>query len=348
VHSSLPSPLSLPAQPTFFLSFTLNPHFMNPIRIGFLIAIISISACTPTETNQAAQSTAENEKVDNPNVGHDTNPVEVNASHNFEGIDAESLTAELLKLNPMQGTVISSETAAEKFLDVSNVEGTRELLAIWIQTGAGEYQGAHERDYQTVYSRLAVFEIVDTVTKLIDIKDFESGSQGLYVYEETIETYELAQGRQAIVVHHESSEQGAGDSGFSTDEIEVFAIKDNKLHSIFTTTLNESSFSSDEMGSYAESKTTRELKVLSSKTNGLFDFSIYTKTYATSFEEPEETEETDSESDPAQIENSESEDAESEPEETEQSTEHEGDYPQDPATVVYHWSGEQYLAEDVD
>ena len=150
------------------------------------------------------------------------------------------------------------------------------------------------------------------------------------------------------MVHHESSEQGAGDSGFSTDEIEVFAIKDNKLYSIFAATLNESSFSSDEMGSYAESKTTRELKVLPSKTNGLFDFSIYTETYATSFEEPEETEEIDSESDPAQTENSESEETEPEPEEAEQSTEHEGDYPQEPATVVYHWSGEQYVSEDVD
>ena len=309
-----------------------------------LIVFACIFACAPSESSQSSSDIAA------------TNEAKENAdqldsliyTYNFVGSDATQLADELQKINPMQGSLMGSEIISEKVLDVTDINGERELFAIWIKAGAGEYQGNRESEYQTVYSRLAVFETADTVTTLVSLKDFESQSQGLYLYEETVETFDLTSSRQAIVIHHMSSEEGAGDSGFSKDEIEVYAIKDNELYSIFSTPLNESSFSSDEMGSYSESNTTRELKILEESTNGLFDISIYAVTSETSFEEPEETEELDSESQPASEENAEeeteptaddSDDGESPDNDDASKEEYE------PPTIVYRWNGTDYVAD---
>jgi hypothetical protein len=247
----------------------------------------------------------------------------------------------LQKVNPMEGTFLSVEMVSDKVLDVSDIKGSREMLAIWIQTGDGEYQGGRDQEYQTIYSRLAVFEMIDTITKLVDIKDFESSSGGLQLYEERIETYDLTDSRQAIVVHHESSESGAGDYSFSLDEIEVFAIKDNKIVSIFATTLTDNKYSSDEVSAWSELKITSELTILESSTNGLFDISVYTVKEETSGGE-EEGEESESEDDAEDTEQTNTEQA------PEESTEHEGVYPAEPATIVYHWNGDEYVADDVD
>jgi hypothetical protein len=313
-----------------------------------IVVCVLTFACTPPESNQSATN-AENQAGGQTDVGHvASKEVQVETTYNFKGTDAAELTAELLEISSMDGSLISSEIITHDVLDVSAPGGERELIAIWIQTGAGEYQGTREREYQTVYSRLAVFERADTVTALLNLKDFESVSQGLYLYEQTVETFDLTATHQAIVIHHLSSEEGAGDSGFSKDEIEVYAIKENELYTIFSTPLNESSFSSDEMGSYSESNTTRELKILEESSNGLFDISIYAVTSETSFEEPEETEELDSESQPDSEESSEEEteltadqsDASESPDNDDASKE---EY--EPPTIIYRWNGTQYLAD---
>jgi hypothetical protein len=325
---------------------------MRPITVAMFTIFGLAIACT---TSESTQSTSDSTSVAiSATVGHVTpEPIHADITQDFEGTEVASLTTELLKIHPIAGTFISAEKVSENVLDLSNVEGTRRLLAIWIQSGEGEYQGTREQEYQTIHSRIAVFDLADTVTKLLDLKDFESSSQGLYLYQEMFETFDLTKQAKAIVIHHESSEEGAGDSGFSTDEIEVFAVKDNKLYSIFTTTLDESNFSSDEMGSYSESNTKREITILESTSNGLFDISIHTETTGTSFEAPAESEEVDAESEAISEETESSDPAETSTDESEstqsdESTEHEGDYPQEQPTIVYHWNGEQYVPEDVD
>ena len=309
----------------------------------FLTLALFISCGTQKSDSSENDSTAVAHKeavTGEPQAESDAPASEVDASLNA----SDTLYNVLARAGALQGEFIALSVVTENFLDANSLDKSRNLLAVIVWTGAGEYQGARDGfDYETEFATLAVFEETENGYKIIDHAAVgESYNHGLVGGTTEAESLQLSEEQFAVITHAQSSEEGAGDYGFRKDEASIYVLLNNKISSVFEFTPDDYVFSSNEMGSSADRTITSELSVLEEMTKGLFDIQLNTTQTENISEEPSEEEDTESpeESEEPAEESEEQEDA-AESEETESGEE------ENPITV-YKWNGTKYEAVESD
>lgn len=253
--------------------------------------------------------------------------------------DIQLLAEELHNNQPFGETFVSAEIISETVLDVSDIDGDRNIFALWVRSNdnSDQVEGESEEDVAiNTYSRVAVFEKKGNTNTLLGMLDLPGIEDEYSSTTYKFETYELSENKHAIAVHSEYASSG-GDGGSAEDNIQVFAIRDNKFETIFEALLNDSE-ATGPINDQSVRVSTRTLTILSHKMNDLFTISIRTVT-----EESRVYSSDQSFGDDGAISESEENASEESEEIAEESPEEE-----EPDTIVYHWNGEKYVEGGVD
>lgn len=237
----------------------------------------------------------------------------------------------------VKGVFMDASVVTESLLDVENPKSSENYIMILVHTGDGVYAGLREDiEYETEYSWLVVLREIAEGYEYVDHANLgESYSHGLVAGYTEGDAIELASGKFAAVIHSKSSEEGAGDYGYKRDNAQLFALDGNKILKIFDVNIEDSSFSSNEMGSWVEQNSTTELKVLDSETMGLYDL-MTTTTESLKQSEPDDEEGGEVEESDEDATGNGSDDAEA------SST----DEPEDDGIDIYVWNGKEYVLKE--
>ncbi|WP_133259623.1 hypothetical protein [Pseudochryseolinea flava] len=191
--------------------------------------------------------------------------------------DNETFFKALVEKKFVAGELIDITFITENLVSVEEGESAQLSVAL-IQSGEGEYVGGREGiQYATVHCMLVVFKKVgeeQVFRDFVSLGDVES--QGLVSGSIEGEEIKITDDNAAVLIHFKSSEEGAGDYGFRKDDASLYVFVKSKLTSVLEMTLEDYQFSSDEHGDYSERSSVTEIKVLDSKSNGLYDISLHT------------------------------------------------------------------------
>lgn len=229
----------------------------------------------------------------------------------------------------VKGTFADASVVTESLLNVGNPTATENYLMILVHTGEGEYAGLRDGiKFGTEYSWLVVLKEIAEGYEYVDHADLGGReSHGLVAEFTEGGELELMPGKFAAIIHSKGSEEGAGDYGYKRDNAQLFALNGDKIIKIFDVNLEDSNFSSNEMGSWSEQTSTTELKSLQSITMGLFDLMTTTVTESRQSDPDEDEVESDSE-----------EEQNNEAASSEEDT--------DDGIDVYVWNGKEYVLKE--
>jgi hypothetical protein len=263
----------------------------------FVLLIAAFCSCT---TNQSAKTEADSIQTD---VPHDTvkaaeQQTAIAHSVNYAAPvadlkDTDTLFNFLARRELVQGQFSFVSVVTSNFIDVSHLAKERPLLGVLVVSGEGAYAGGRQDvQFATQYAVFAVLEWNEnSELQLVDHLDLgKTESQGLYAFEVDGTEMTLAEGRNGVLIHSKSSEEGAGDGGFRRDDVVLYVLMNDKITPVLETNLEDYGFSSDEQGSWEERTSTTEITPLEEATNGLVDLLIRTTTVTNGSTPEEETE----------------------------------------------------------
>ena len=309
------------------------------LQTCLLVIVFTITNCTSSETKVAANAESDSVQTTSPIPSSEAVTVqeaEEAPPYTSSQSDIQLLAQELHKNQPLGETFVSAEIISESVLDVSDIGGDRDIIALWIRSNDNQEdeENTEEESEEHVeiktYSRVAVFERKNSVSTLLGLLDLSGREDEYSSITHSFETYELSENKHAIAVLTKDASWG-GDGGNSSDNVQVLAIKNNELETIFEAQLNDSEATGPINDQYVR-VSTRTLTILSHKINDLFTISIRTVTEESTISTSEQS----SDGDGATTESEEAEESEESPEEEE------------PDTIVYHWNGEKYVEGGVD
>jgi len=193
----------------------------------------------------------------------------------------DSLVTVLKRERDIDGEIFDVSVVSDHFLNAADPMHARDLIAILIQSGDGTYEGSREWPggvpipFQSVYSILAVYEDTPDGFLLIANADLETASSsGLVASSLDAEKVQLRNNQYAALVHLRSSEEGAGDSGFTRDIAYLYVLLDFHLISTMEFPIMDEGFSSDEVSRGSSYSTTTEFTILETSTKGLLDIRL--------------------------------------------------------------------------
>jgi hypothetical protein len=261
---------------------------IRSLSLLFIIAIV-VNCTSPSEKNSGADSlsassqrTPENTTLVEADVVTEE-PVFFGSVPFNNSVERESYLA----LEKLQGKIFEGYTVNLNLLSV-NSKNPDATLVVMITSSDSTYE------YETNWSfrsHLVVFEQWDDSLRLIDQIELPSTSQyHLTSSGVTVGSYEIHDAGSAVSVTSFGKEEGAGDSGYNKEHLDLYILLEDKLTKILAIDTRDDSFSSceceDEDG-YYESNKSATVTILDTIFKHFFDIAVEERISST-----KETEET--------------------------------------------------------
>lgn len=246
------------------------------LSLLLMTAVVVVNCTAPSEKSSdidslsvVSQPVTENVSLTEADQAQDE-PVTFDSVRFNNTVERESY----LTLKKLQGKIFDGLALDLKILSINSKNPEATLVAM-VTSSDSTYE------YESAWgfrSHLVIFEQASDSLRLVDQVELPSSSQyNLVSSDMSTSSYDIHDSGSAVAVSSSGKEEGAGDSGYNKEHLDLYILIEDKLTKILEADTRDDSFSScecDDEDGYYESNKSATVTILDSSSEHFFDIRV--------------------------------------------------------------------------